>query len=68
VEFVVDKVALEQVLLPVLQFSAVIFIPKRVLVSAERLTTEAWETFRHSHAVADIGEALDSNALFLLEE
>jgi hypothetical protein len=37
-----------------------------VLLSAERQTAEAWETFRHSHAVADIGEALDSNALSLL--
>jgi len=39
-----------------------------VLLSVERQTAEAWETFRHSHAVADIGEALNSNALFLMEE
>jgi hypothetical protein len=39
-----------------------------VLLSAERQTAEAWETFRHCHAVVDIGEAVDSNALLLLEE
>jgi len=67
-EFMVEKVGLEQVLLPVLRFPAVSFIPPKLHLS----TTVSGKTnsgnFRHSHAVADIGETLDSNALFLLEE
>ena len=68
VEFVVGKVALEQVLLPVLRFPAVSFIqPKLHLIATVSGKTNS-RNCQHSHAVADIGEAFDSNALFLLEE
>jgi hypothetical protein len=63
VEFVVDKVALEQVLLPALRSPAFSSIPPEL-----HLSTTVSGNCRHSHAVADIGEALDSNALFLREE